>query len=246
VITDRAVTDSGGITVHRVEERHYFELADSLIGRDFLLVSRIAGVPANVGGFLSAGTSVGERLVRWERHGDRVSLRSVQTDAVADDSLPIALSVASNNVGAILGTFPIQAFNRAGGRDSAAYVLEVTEFFSGDTPTLSGLAAAQRRTWQVRRLDPARSFVTAVKSFPLNVEVRHTQTYDAGEPPGDSRSGAVSLEMRQSLVLLPAQPMRPRYADARVVFFSVGRVNYGLDEQKAATQTFIRRWRLEP
>jgi hypothetical protein len=169
-----------------------------------------------------------------------------QTDAVADDSLPIALSVASNNVGAILATFPIQAFNRAGGRDSAAYVLEVTEFFSGDTPTLSGLSAAQRRTWQVRRLDPARSFVTSVKSFPLNVEVRHTQTYDAGEPPGDSRSGAVSLEMRQSFVLLPAQPMRPRYADARVGFFSVNRVNYGLDEQKAATQTFIRRWRLEP
>jgi hypothetical protein len=246
VITDRAITDTGGISVHKVEERHYFELADSLVGRDFLLVSRIAGVPVNVGGFLSAGTSVGDRLVRWERYGDRIALRSIQTDAVADDSLPIALSVASNNVGAIIASFPIQAFNSAGGRDSAAYVIEVTEFFSGDTPTLSGLSAAQRRTWQVRRLDPARSFVTSVKSFPLNIEVRHTQTYEAAEPPGDSRSGAVSLEMRQSLVLLPVQPMRPRHADARVGFFSVNRVNYGLDEQKAATQTFIRRWRLEP
>lgn len=246
VVTDRAVSDEGGITVHRIEDRYLFEVPDTLVGRDFLLVSRIAGVPANIGGFLSAGTSVGERLVRWERSGDRVSLRSISVDAVADDSLPIALSVASNNVGAILMTFPVQAYGRAGARDSATYVVDVTEFFGGDTPTLSGLSAAQRRTYQVRRLDPARSYVTAIRSFPLNVEVRHTQTFDAAEPPGDQRSGALSLEMRQSLVLLPRVPMRPRLADARVGFFTVDRVNYGLDVQKAATETFIRRWRLEP
>ena len=52
--------------------------------------------------------------------------------------------------------------------------------------------------------------------------------------------------MRQSLVALPQTPMRPRYADPRAGFFTVQRVNYGLDEQKAATQTFITRWRLEP
>ena len=91
-----------------------------------------------------------------------------------------------------------------------------------------------------------RSPYPATRSFPLNVEVRHTQTFDAAEPPGDQRSGALSLEMRQSLVLLPRTPMRPRYADARVGFFTVDRVNYGLDVPKAATETFIRRWRLEP
>lgn len=246
VVTDRAVSDAGGITIHKIEDRYLFEVPDTLLGRDFLLVSRIAGVPANVGGFLSAGTSVGERLVRWERSGDRLSMRSISVDAVADDSLPIALSVASNNVGAILMAFPIQAYGRAGSRDSATFVVDVTEFFGGDTPTLSGLSAAQRRTYQVRRLDPARSFVTAARSFPLNVEVRHTQTFDAAEPPGDQRSGALSLEMRQSLVLLPRVPMRPRLADARAGFFTVDRVNYGLDVLKAQSETFIRRWRLEP
>ncbi|MBL8984163.1 MAG: zinc-dependent metalloprotease, partial [Gemmatimonadetes bacterium] len=98
----------------------------------------------------------------------------------------------------------------------------------------------------MRRLDPARSYINTVRSFPLNVEVRHTQTFDAGEPPSDRDASTISVEMRQSLVLLPREPMRPRYADERIGFFSVERVNYGLDEQKAATQTFIRRWRLEP
>ncbi|MDQ4079579.1 MAG: zinc-dependent metalloprotease, partial [Gemmatimonadota bacterium] len=207
-----------------------------------LLVSRIAGVPANFGGFLSAGTSIEERVVRWERQRDRVILRTIAFDAVADDSLPISLSVASNNVGAILAAFPIEAF----GKDSASYVVDVTSFFGGDTPALSGLSPNQRRQYQVRRLDPARSFVTAVKSFPMNVEVRHTQTYEAAEPPSDRASGTISLEMRQSLVVLPRTPMRSRYADPRAGFFTVTRVNYGLDVQKADSQSFIRRWRLEP
>jgi hypothetical protein len=242
VITELAVTDSGGITVHRVDERWFFEVPASLLGRDLLMVSRVAGVPPNFGGFTSAGTSVEERVVRWERNNSALLLRGVSFDAVADDSLPVALSVASNNVGPILGAFPIQAF----GADSASFVLDVTDFFSGDTPAISGLSPQQRRQYQVRRLDPARSFVNGIRAFPLNVEVRHTQTFEAGEPPSDGRAQVVTLEMRQSLVLLPEQPMRPRYADARVGFFTVERINYGLDEYKAANQRFIRRWRLEP
>ena len=242
VITNRAVTDPGGITVHRVEDRWFFEVPDSLARRDFLFVTRVSGVPANFGGFTSAGTSLEERLVRFERTGDRLVLRSLTVGAYADDSLPIALSVAENNVGPILAAFPIQAY----GKDSASFVVDVTDFFAGDTPGISGVTAAQRRQYQVRRFDPARSYINTIKSFPLNIEVRHTQTFDAAEPPSDRSGGTISLEMRQSIVLLPKEPMRPRYADARIGFFTVERVNYGLDEQKAASQRFIRRWRLEP
>jgi hypothetical protein len=242
VITRRAVTDSGGITVHREGERWFLELPDSLLNRDFLLVGRIAAVPPNFGGFLPAGVSVQERLVRWERRNDRVILRAVSADAVADDSLPIARSVASNYMGAILGAFSVQAYRT----DSAAAVIDVTDFFGGDTPALSGLTSQQRTQWQVRRLDPSRSFVTAARSYPLNLEVRHTQTFEAGAPPSDRAGGTITLEMRQSLVLLPRVPMRPRFADARAGFFTVDRINYGLDEQKAATESFIARWRLEP
>jgi hypothetical protein len=242
IITTRARTDSGAIIVHQVDDKWYFEIPDSLLGRDFLLVSRIAGVPVNFPGFTSAGQSVAERVVRWERQNASLYLRSLSYQAVAHDSLPIARSVEANNLGPILGGFPIQAT----GPDSRSYVIDVTEFFSGDTPGISGLSPAQRRQYQVRRLDAARSYITSIKSFPLNVEIRHTQTFEAGEPPFDQRSNSLTLEMRQSLVLLPQKPMRPRYADARVGFFTIEQINYGLDAQKAASQQFIRRWRLEP
>lgn len=242
VITSRARTDRGGITVHRVDDRFFFEVPDSLAGRDFLMVTRVSGVPAGAGGFLSAGSSLVERMVRWERVNDRVLLRSINTGATADDSLPIARSVAQNNYPAIIGAFPVAAY----GKDSASYVIDVTDFFANDNPATSGLDAAQRRAYGVRRYDAARSYIASMRGFPLNIEVRQVQTFDAATPPSDADAATVTMETRQSIVLLPKTPMRPRYADARVGYFSVDRVNYGLDVQKAEAQEFITRWRLEP
>ncbi len=242
VIPGRAKSERGGITVHQVDEDWFFEVPDSLIGRDFLMVTRVAGVPAGSGGFQSAGSSLNERMIRFERVNNRVLLKSIATDAVADDSLPIALSVAQNNYPAIIGAFPIAAFTD----DSTSYVVDVTDYFGTDNPATSGLNAAQRRTYGVRRFDAARSYISSVRSFPINVEVRQVQTFDASTPPGDPDGGTVTMETRQSIVLLPKEPMRARHFDPRVGYFSVDRVNYGLDVQKAASETFITRWRLEP
>jgi hypothetical protein len=242
VITARAHTEKGGVTVHRVDDRYFFEVPDSLMGRDFLMVTRVSGAPAGGAGFETAGSSLNERMVRWARVNDRIILKSISVAAVADDSLPIARSVAQNNFAPIIGAFPIAAFVR----DSTSYVIDVTDLFATDNPATSGLDANTRRQYGVRRYDPARSYISSMRGFPINIEVRQVQTFDAATPPDDRNGGTVTMETRQSIVLLPKVPMQPRNFDERVGFFSVSRVNYGLDEQKAATQTFITRWRLEP
>ena len=127
------------------------------------MVTRVAGVPAGAGGFQSAGSSWNERMIRWERVAERVLLKSISTEAVADDSLPIAKSVAQNNYAPILGAFPIAAFSS----DSASYVIDVTDFFSADNPATSGLSADQRRAYGARRDDPARSYISSVRGFPI-------------------------------------------------------------------------------
>ncbi|HSM06673.1 MAG TPA: zinc-dependent metalloprotease [Longimicrobiales bacterium] len=241
VITDETITDEGVLTVHRKDGDFLLEIPRDALGQDFLLITRIAGVPGDFGGFLSAGMSINEQVFRFEHRDDRVLLRKVSFREVADSTDPIYRSVVSNNLPPVLAAFDVEAY----GPDSTM-VVDVTSFFEGDTPALSGLSANQRRDYGVRRLDPERSFISRMSAYPENVEVRHTQTFEATSPPGDASTGTVTLEMSQSLVLLPAEPMRPRYADPRVGYFSVQRINYGLDEQKAATQTFIRRWRLEP
>jgi hypothetical protein len=242
VITARAITDRGGVSVHKVDERYFFEVPDSLLGRDFLMVTRIAGVPAGSAGFQSAGSSLNERLVRWQRNGDRILLRGINVDMVADDSLPIAKSVAQNNYPTVLAAFNVAAFSR----DSTGYVIDVTDFFTNDNPVTSGMSSAQRTAYGVRRYDTQRSYISSVRGFPINIEVRKVETFDATRPPSDANGATVTMETRQSFVLLPKTPMRPRAFDPRVGYFNVDRVNYGLDVQKAQSEEFITRWRLEP
>ena len=242
VITDEAVTDDGVFTVHRDDDDLFFEIPDSLLGREMLLISRIAQTPANLGAFRSAGSKVAEQVVRWDRQGERVLLRKMSFDNVAGDTLPVAQSVRANNFEPILMAFDIEAISP----DSAGVVIEVSDLFTNDVPALSGLARAERERYRVRRLDGSRTFIDTVKSFPLNLNVRHTMTYEATRPPSNSRTGAISMQMYQSMVLLPETPMRPRFEDPRVGYFSVEQIDFGSDEQKAATRSFIRRWRLEP
>jgi hypothetical protein len=237
-----ATADSGMFVVHSTPDRVLFEIPDSLLGREMLMISRWASVPTNFGGFNPAGFSAQEQIMTWERRGDRVLLRKHSYDQVAADSAPIALSVTANNLAPIVASFPIAAITP----DSGGVVIDVTDFYEGDTPAISGLSPARRREYGVRRLDPERSYINSARSYPMNVEVRHTQTFEATTPPSDEHIGALTIDMNQSLVLLPRDPMRPRHADDRVGYFSIRQINFGIADQKAPEQRFIRRWRLEP
>jgi len=242
VITEEAESDEGLFTVHKVGDKWFFEIPEALYGKDMLLISRIAAVPPGFGGFIVSGTKVGEQVLRWERRNGQVLLRKISFTQVADEDLPIHESVMSNNFAPIVEAFDIEV----DGPNGDTVVIDVTAFYSGDTPALSGLSARQRREYEVRSLDSGRSFIDYARSYPLNVDVRHTLTYRANAAPDGDRAGTISMQMHQSMVLLPEKPMMPRVADDRVGYFSITQVNFGLDELKAAEQTFIRRWRLEP
>ncbi len=249
VVTDEAVTDEGVFDVHRIEDKLLFEIPTELLGRDFLLVSRIARVPSDLaGGFLVAGQKTGEQVLRWERVDQRILLRKVSFQNVADEDQPIHESVVNNNFFPILAAFEIKAEGPAAAEDDAkeSVVLDVTSFFAKDVPAISGLTSRVREAHKVRSLDKDRSFLNYARAFPQNVDVRHTLTFDANDPPSDAAARTLSLEMHQSMILLPEEPMRRRFADTRVGWFSIRRTNYGLERQKAAEETFIRRWRLEP
>ena len=242
VVTEDAVSDTGIFLVHRIDEKVLYEIPDSLFGRDMLLISRIARTPANLSPFINAGSKVSEQVVHWERRDSRVMLRKVSYNAVANDTLPVYESVMDNNFAPIIRSFDIEAFSD----DSSALVIDVTELFTTDVAAISGLPQASRTRFQVRRLDPSRTYIEYARSYPLNVEVRHVLTFDATRPPSNANTGTISMEMNQSMILLPAEPMQPRMADSRVGFFTVTQIDFGLDEQKAATRRYIRRWRLEP
>lgn len=243
VITAKAKSDSGLFVVHQVAESYYYEVPFNLLEKDMLLVSRIAKIPAGLGGgYLNAGSKTNEQVVRWSRVNNSIHLKSISFNSVANDSLPIFQSVSDNNYAPVLAAFKIMAFNK----DSNAAVIQVNDLFLKDIEAISGIPSYLRKQYQVKRLDATRSFINRMQSYPENVEVRHDMTYAAGKPPSASRTGTISMQMSQSMYLLPEQPMQPRLFDKRVGWFTTSQIDYGSEALKSDKKTYINRWRLEP
>jgi hypothetical protein len=243
LITEDAQSDDGLFTVHKVDEKYYYEIPFSLLGKDMLLVSRISKIPAGLGGgYVNAGSKANEQLIRWERVNNAIHLKSISYNSVANDSLPIYVSVRDNNYEPVIAAFKIEGFNP----DSTAALITVNDLFLSDVKAISGLSKRLRSTYEVRSLDKKRSFISRVGSYPQNVEVRHDMTFVANNPPSNSRTGTISLQMAQSMYLLPEEPMQPRLFDKRVGWFTVSQIDYGSEALKADRKTYIRRWRLEP
>lgn len=238
LIPKDAVSDEGLFKVHRVKEKLYFEIPDSLLNVEMLLVTRMSATMNNMG---YGGMKTSTQILRWQKQFEKIMLRIVSYDNVADEQEPIYNAVRNSNFEPILHAFDIETLNQ----DSTAHVIEVTDLFTSDVPSL-GLPSSRREQYRVQRLDSDRTYISSAKSYPLNIEVRHVLSYDAAEPPSSSAAGTISVEMNQSMILLPRNPMQPRLCDQRVGFFSVTMTDYSRDAQKAEERCYITRWRLEP
>ena len=234
--------DEGVITVMQKEEKVYWGIADSLLDRDFLLVSRVAGVPNGYFGFYSAGAKTAERVLQFSKVQERIIIKEVSYENIADSTLPIYESVQANNFAPILAAFDQELYDS----DTGVTIIELSDFFTEDIEAISGVIPFLRREYQVRRLDSNRSYIESVKSFPKNLEVRHVLTYQANNPPSSSSNATLSIRMSQSMVLLPKVPMQKRLFDYRVGWFTIQQIDFGSEQQKAVRQAYIRRWRLEP
>ncbi len=237
VITAEAKSDSGMFVVHRIDEKVYYEIPQKELGVEMLHVTRIAKTP-QIG---YGGEEVNTLVVIWERKFNNIMLHSVSYENVAADSLPISRSVKASNFAEVLGSFPIQAL----GKDSASVVIDVTDFYSGDTPAL-GLDAGSREQFRATRVDKDRSYIDYARSFPDNIEVENVLTYVADKPPQNASTKTISVTMHHSMVRLPNDKMMPRLADPRVGFFALSQTDYGLPTQRAERRSYILRWRLEP
>ncbi len=239
VVTAKAVTDSGLFHVHRLgSDTLYFEIPTGRLGQEMLVVSRVARTATGIG---YGGEQVNQAVVRWERQGDRVLLRTVTYVNVASDTLPIALAVRASNFEPVVAALPILAF----GADSASLVVDAGPLFLKDVALFS-IGATRREAFQIRRLDEARTFLSSVRSFPRNLETRVVVTYEAGRAPSNESTGSISLEMNHSMLLLPERPMAMRLWDERVGYFRIEQMDYGREVQRAEARRYVRRWRLEP
>ena len=237
IITKDAVTDKGLFDVHKVKEKYYYEINDSLLGREMLMVTRIAKTASGIG---FGGGKQNTQVLRWHKKDKTILLRVVSHNVVANDSLPVSEAVLNSNFEPVLYSFKIATVNK----DSTASVIEVTKLFTDDVKPL-GFPQSRRKSYKISNLDSKRSFIESLKSYPQNIESRSVKTYNSSDPPSNASVGAISLEINNSMILLPKVPMKRRHFDQRVGWFARSQVDYGLDAQESKSLKYLDRWRLE-
>ena len=237
IITKDAITDKGLFDIHKVKEKYFYEINDSLLGREMLMVTRIAKTASGLG---FGGGKQNTQVLRWQIKDNKILLRVVSHNVVASDSLPVNEAVLNSNFEPILYSFKIESK----GIDSTSTLIEVTKLFNEDVKPL-GFPQSRRKGYKISSLNSEKSFIESIKSYPENIESRHVKTYNSSSPPSNSSTGTISLEINNSMILLPKTPMKRRYFDQRVGWFARSQVDYGLDVQESKSLKYLDRWRLE-
>ncbi|MBO9728127.1 MAG: zinc-dependent metalloprotease [Chitinophaga sp.] len=250
VITDKAKSDSGLFNIYKQDDRFFFEIPDTLLGRDVLVVNRIsksaAGLRAMMMGF--SGDIINENVIRFEKGpNNRIFLKNISYSEVSKDSTqPMFTSVRNSNLQPIVAAFDIRTFSK----NNDGSVIDMTEFISGDNDILF-FDGQVKNALKLGGVQPDKSYISDVKSYPLNTEIKTVKTYSKsggsagpGMPP--SPGGNATVELNSSMVLLPAVPMQPRYFDPRVGYFTTSVTDFDADPQGVKKLQMITRWRLEP
>ena len=237
IITKESLTDKGLFDIHKVKDKYYYEINDSLLGREMLMVTRIAKTASGLG---FGGGKQNTQVLRWQKKDSKILLRVVSHNIVASDSLPVSEAVLNSNFEPILYSFKIESK----GIDSISTLIDVTKLFNEDVKPL-GFPQSRRKGYKISSLNSKKSFIESIKSYPENIESRHVKTYNSSSPPSNSSTGTISLEINNSMILLPKTPMKRRYFDQRVGWFARSQVDYGLDVQESKSLKYLDRWRLE-
>ena len=258
VITAKAKTDKGLFWVHNIEDRYFFEIPDSLLNREILLVNRIskaaAGNRAQMMGY--GGDHIGDNVISFEKGpNNKLYLKSISFDERSQDTTAQGMfkTLMNSNIQPLVASFDIKALAKDSISGKGGVVIDVTDYMNGDNDIFF-FSQGAKKGLSLGGLMSDRSYIKEIKSFPMNIEIRTLKTYTKSAPsgPGGMMGGGggsstpATYELNSSMVLLPSKQMKPRYFDPRVGYFATGYVDFDANPQGVKKQAIITRWRLEP
>src|SRR5579883_425704 len=244
VITDEFKTQPGVFAVHQHDDKLYFEIPQDKLGRLFLWQAEVAKGPG--GGMFGSwgGASLGNAVLKFERRGKKIYLWKAGF-AKRSNGKAVQSAVEASSTDSIIAAFNVECE----GKDRSAVINVSDTFIFGiaDLPIQRASGAGAGAS-----VDPSRSYLSEVKAFPTNIEVRATLTFRAGGPASPfgslgrgSGPKSVTALVHHSLVILPETPMQGRLADPRVGYFTDEFTDYSHPNHWAVPREYITRFRLE-
>lgn len=240
-------TVKGLIILHKMDNKIYFELPLSLLGKDMLIGSTVTEITNN--GFANVGEKPHEPMhVMFTRTDSTINLRQV-TCAYMSKDRNLQERIKTSMMPAIIENLAIKAYSP----DSTAVVIDMTNFLLSDNEQLNPFSAYAPVTWSGAWIEKEfkrnNSQIAKIKAFDDNVSVQSSLTYSVSLR--DKRSyywykEPFTAVMTRTFLLLPEEPMRPRLADPRINIFWQGYSEFSNEGNGMKPLYYANRWRLEP
>jgi hypothetical protein len=240
IVKEGGSVREGLFTVRHIKDDWYLEVPDSLLGRMMLAVTRFTSVPQEFK--MVTGEEVNRSAVYFEQYGEKtIFLREYVQSQYAKPEDRIAISLKQSTIDPIVWKFDVIGRNP----ETNAQLINVTKWLMGENK-VTNFSSLDRTLVGIGSLQTDRTFIDTIKTYPINVEIASLRTYsmNSGRIP-TSKTGSATLSLNTSLVLLPQDPMQPRYADERVGYFN-SKITEFSDNETANHEAIIMRYRLEP
>lgn len=254
IITNKAVSQVGMFTVHKVDDKYYFEIPLRMLGKDLMAITRAARTPTGAG---YGGEEIKRQMLRFERGTEqKVFLRAkALVNMSTDTTAPMYKAVSNSNVDPIAAAFEIKSI-----RKDTSLLIDISDYFVSDAQIIS-YSNAIKTLYRLGALQNDKSYLQSIKAYPINIEIKTVKTYAVSPPPAGptppgapqsvtlpagAASGYATIEMNTSLIMLPEKPMKKRLFDPRVGYFATGYTVFDEEGQRTDNPTFAVRWRLEP
>ena len=254
-IKPEAVVHKGMFNVYEQDDKYYMEISDAMMEREFVtMVSIIKGsempkpTPTQMYGY--AGDALSHTIISFEKGPkDKIFLKKPSYGyAVTDTTMGVYQAVKNSTLIPVLYVFDVKA------KSENSVLIDMTAALTGDNDIFSLKASARKLGLGGFQAD--RSYMTKTSCFKNNIIFRSVKSYAAGSrslPPspanpkgGSEPTPPTRWEIGVSIALLPEEPMRPRFEDIRVGYFTNMKSDMGANPYKAERTYLVSRWRLDP
>lgn len=229
----------GLFNIIQVKTDLYFEINDTLFQREFLVVNKLSNVPFQVNDAgLNKGMNYENKIITF--HKDPIAKKVWVKSSVPKVSSPIGdaitNSVSANFSESIIEVFDIETKNN----DSTSVIIKVNKVFDGKQKSFNDVLSNIGFGGSVKS---ELSYIENAKTFPKNVVIKSQLTTSIAEG-GPALS--VTLGVTCNIILLDKNPMKPRFADNRIGYFTEKHWYFKDDQHAMSEKELITRWRLEP
>lgn len=228
------------ITVHRVDDKIYFEYPVKFLNRDLLIASTPSesSEPSVVNVGYKAQNPM---FVSFELKDNVIYVNDRKVYTTFEQTAAMDKVAEANFLDVPCLKLKVEAYNA----DSSAIVFEANQLLEDSRlmPIAGNVIGLPIRGERKKEL----SAWGTIKSFDDNISVETSDVYNCAASGGGLRVqiGDVFVKSVKSVLLLPEATMKPRISDPRIGIFLTGKQNISTKEG-VQYYSFANRWRLEP